>query len=158
MQGDVGLTKKYGGTGLGLSICSQLSSLLGGAITLKSTVGIGTTFTMRIPLKLVEVRASSYSSSTSGSRHPSMLSADGSHVNVIGNSTTVRFEDDPQPRLVGLSQPFFATTLPLPSEVSSSAHLDALDRAGANSSRNNSAKFQVLVAEDNLVNQEVVLR
>lgn len=56
VQGDLGLSKKYGGTGLGLSICSQLATLMGGKISLKSTVGVGTTFTMQIPLKYVKDR------------------------------------------------------------------------------------------------------
>lgn len=51
VQGDLGLSKKFGGTGLGLSICSQLATLMGGNVTLTSTVGVGTTFIMRIPLK-----------------------------------------------------------------------------------------------------------
>ena len=51
VQGDLGLSKKYGGTGLGLSICSQLASLMRGTIFLKSEEGVGSTFTMRIPLK-----------------------------------------------------------------------------------------------------------
>jgi osomolarity two-component system, sensor histidine kinase SLN1 len=56
VQGDLGLSKKYGGTGLGLSICSQLASIMGGSISLKSTVGVGTVFTMQIPLKYVKER------------------------------------------------------------------------------------------------------
>jgi len=56
VQGDLGLSKKFGGTGLGLSICSQLATIMGGNITLKSTVGVGTTFTMVIPLKYVKDR------------------------------------------------------------------------------------------------------
>jgi osomolarity two-component system sensor histidine kinase SLN1 len=56
VQGDLGLSKKFGGTGLGLSICSQLAKLMGGSIGLKSTVGVGTTFTMQIPLKYVKDR------------------------------------------------------------------------------------------------------
>ena len=44
VQGDLGLSKKYGGTGLGLSICSQLASLMGGSISLNSTMGVGSTF------------------------------------------------------------------------------------------------------------------
>lgn len=51
VQGDLGLSKKFGGTGLGLSICSQLATLMGGNVRLKSTVGVGTTFTVQIPLK-----------------------------------------------------------------------------------------------------------
>jgi osomolarity two-component system sensor histidine kinase SLN1 len=56
VQGDLGLSKKFGGTGLGLSICHQLATLMGGSISLTSTVGVGTTFTMRIPLKYVRDR------------------------------------------------------------------------------------------------------
>ena len=56
VQGDLGLSKKYGGTGLGLSICSQLATIMGGKIGLRSTEGVGTTFTMQIPLKYVQDR------------------------------------------------------------------------------------------------------
>jgi osomolarity two-component system sensor histidine kinase SLN1 len=56
VQGDLGLSKKFGGTGLGLSICHQLAGLMGGSISLRSSVGVGTTFTMQIPLKYVKDR------------------------------------------------------------------------------------------------------
>lgn len=56
VQGDLGLSRKFGGTGLGLSICHQLAGLMGGSITLKSTEGLGTTFTMHIPLKFAKAR------------------------------------------------------------------------------------------------------
>lgn len=51
VQADMGMSRRFGGTGLGLSICSQLATLMGGNISLKSTLGVGTTFTMQIPLK-----------------------------------------------------------------------------------------------------------
>ena len=51
VQGDLGLSKKYGGTGLGLSICLQLAHLMGGSIGLESEEGVGSVFTMKIPLR-----------------------------------------------------------------------------------------------------------
>lgn len=56
VQGDLGLSKKFGGTGLGLSICHQLAGLMGGSITLKSVPGTGSHFTMHIPLKYIKDR------------------------------------------------------------------------------------------------------
>lgn len=75
VQGDLGLSKKYGGTGLGLSICSQLAGLMGGDISLVSTENVGSTFSMQIPLKYTRDRAPSTSSSDAyGSRPPSEYS------------------------------------------------------------------------------------
>lgn len=175
VQGDLGLSKKYGGTGLGLSICSQLAGLMKGTIGLKSEVGHGSVFTMVIPLKHIQSRADSTASSSAnvnleGNTSPrrslsieghdamstrSMQSAQGAPTATATTSAgPVAFDVDVQPRLVGLSQPFFASNAPLESPNSQAA---AMQRVEAEATKRG-GKVKVLVAEDNKTNQEVVLR
>ena len=175
MQGDLGLSKKYGGTGLGLSICSQLATLMKGSIRLSSQVGVGSRFTMQIPLVYTKEKAESTTSSDLGlnSRRNSInvgslrnesttlqrkISASDMSIKSAGTGVEAPavpgFEKPAKPRLVGLSAPFFASDPPLESP---NQQIEAIGRVAAEASQKGD-KVRVLVAEDNKVNQEVVLR
>jgi len=50
VQGDEVTASRYGGTGLGLSICAKLCELMGGEIAVESVQGVGSAFTVTVPL------------------------------------------------------------------------------------------------------------
>ncbi len=53
-QVDSSDTRKYGGSGLGLVITKQIVELMGGDITVQSKEGLGSTFIVEVPLKLLK--------------------------------------------------------------------------------------------------------
>lgn len=62
-QADESVTRKPGGAGLGLAISQELAVLMGGKIVTTSKKGVGSTFTVKIPLQISKNRDNSFAPS-----------------------------------------------------------------------------------------------
>jgi CheY-like chemotaxis protein len=80
-QVDSGLSRSYPGLGLGLALSRKLAALMNGQVCVESTLGKGSTFTVRLPVRLpsepvVEATAAHWG------RRPAILAVEDNSVNL----------------------------------------------------------------------------
>ena len=86
-QQDSSITRQYGGTGLGLTICRQVAELMGGEVSVSSTLDVGSCFSFKVPLQ----EESSGPVNRSNTKGKALLVVNDSHYSALIQSEVERF-------------------------------------------------------------------
>ena len=89
-QVDASEARRFGGTGLGLAVCKQLAELMGGGVSVASTPGQGSTFSMTAPLKATDSAPAAQVAASAGlpelnvsGARLDILAVDDNHTNLL---------------------------------------------------------------------------
>jgi CheY-like chemotaxis protein/two-component sensor histidine kinase len=89
-QADATTTREFGGTGLGLSISRKLCEMMGGTLTAESQKDVGSTFTVKIPVEIVDDKKDEHPSGTSETSMTTDLGNTGHCILVIDDDENIR--------------------------------------------------------------------
>ena len=128
VQGDLALSEKRGGVGLGLSICRQLAILMHGEVSLDSELGFGSKFSFHAPLQVICIQKPVQP--------------------LVEESVTIPSEIEFPVEDIKLKPSISHSSTPVKSKIVPKS----------NTKKPSYGNLSVLIAEDNIVNQEVLVR
>lgn len=146
-QGDASTARKFGGTGLGLAICKNLLELMGGRISLESTLGKGTTASFWIPFN--KPKGTQSPNSVRNELVPGRLQ---SEMSLSGNGVEYEQILDAHEAASTLDTPRLSWHRKSISTLAPGL-LTAEDLPAAERS-----KINILVVEDNAINQQIATK